>query len=111
MNAKRFFYVCAGLFLLVAAYSLGAHRADAQSGGQFAGISVYAGTTTAITSSGDVYAINAAPSVASGTYCEFGWSPPYFGCVNTWTYLGNVLGGTVPAAGSTWSGVKGGYRK
>jgi hypothetical protein len=38
MNAKKFFYICAGLFLLVAAYSVGAHRANAQAGGQFVGI-------------------------------------------------------------------------
>ena len=38
MRAKQFFYVCAGILMLSAAYHLGASRAVAQGGGQFAGI-------------------------------------------------------------------------
>lgn len=58
MTARSIFYSVAALFLLVATYSLGAHRVDAQVSVQFVGISVdpQNGATTAITSSGDVYA-------------------------------------------------------
>lgn len=65
MNAKRFFYVTAGVLLLAIAYSLGSSRAGAQSGGQFTGIAVNPnadGSTVAITSTGDVYARSASPA-------------------------------------------------
>jgi len=45
MLAKRFFYVCAGLFLLALTYHLGAGRAIAQSGAVPA-VAVLAGTVT-----------------------------------------------------------------
>jgi hypothetical protein len=112
MNAKRFFYVCAGLFLLVAAYSIGAKKADAQAGGPFVGLVATESNGVsylAITASGECYG-----NVAR-VDCDGPGSTPYFmdtgrGCVG-WTYLGTILNGTVPAAGSTWSGVKNGYRK
>lgn len=39
--AKKFFYVCAGIFLLVGAYALGARSAGAQLGGEVEGASVF----------------------------------------------------------------------
>ena len=83
-------------------------------GGQFAGISYTGNSTIAITSAGDVYLRYAIPM------CSYDgplWSCPYHpatGLCSTcdrWNYMGNVLGGNVPAAGTSWSKVKEGYRK
>lgn len=58
--AKRFFYVCAGLFLLALSYHLGARSATAQAGGPVVGVAAYfyqpgqAGEYVVATSSGDV---------------------------------------------------------
>ena len=117
MNAKKFFYVCSGLFLLVAAYSVGARRADAQAGGQFAAftstLSYPAGypVPLAITASGDIYT----RPVALQVDCQGGvsWTPAAGGgCIEPgWVYMGNVLGGSIQVEGKTWSDVKDGYRK
>jgi hypothetical protein len=108
MNAKRFFYVAAGILLLVIAYSIGAHQADAQSGSsQFVGISVdpQNSATTAITSSGDIYARGDNP------YCDsqhMQWGGQEGSC--GWTYMGNVLGGAIAVQSKSMSDVKGAYR-
>jgi hypothetical protein len=50
VNTKRFFYVCAGLFLLVAAYTMGARNATADfpgSGGHVVGLAAdYIGSSS-----------------------------------------------------------------
>ena len=116
MNAKRFFHIAAGILMLVIAYSFGSSRVRAQSGGEFTftGITVnYSneGATVAITSAGDVYARAAYTAAAFGDPCHLMWhelcSAPYPG----WTYMGNVLGGTIQTEGKSWSAVKGAYRK
>lgn len=122
MNAKKFFYVCAGILLLVIAYSVGAHKAGAQSGGQFAGItSIHAHGSgvevpLAITTTGDLYARSAAPSQAvtpnGGFACGFqGWGSDCFGADPGWQYMGNVLTGNVAVDQKTWSSVKQGFKK
>lgn len=93
--AKKFFYVCAGLFLLLLSYHLGADRASAQSGGQVVSIaSSYVGGGSyylhAITSTGDLYE-------------SFG--------SNVWSYRGNIFGAPTPATPSTWGQVKDRYRR
>src|SRR5262245_41669470 len=110
MRAKQFFYVAAGILLLVVAYSIGARRAEAQLGSQFAGITTGGSGTMAITTSGDVYARNAIPvCLGPGNYAW--WNGPAMECNNEWIYMGNVLGGTIATTPATISGVKQEYRK
>ena len=77
--AKRFFYVCAGLFLLAGAYALGARNAGAQAPGNSV-VAVVNGTcpnysTVVVTANGDLWGSNQ--------------------CSGTWTHIGNVFS-TVP---------------
>lgn len=55
--ARKFFYVCAGLFLLVGAYALGAINAGAQGGeSTVAGVAVMSdGSIVVCTVNGDLY--------------------------------------------------------
>ena len=62
--AKKFFYVCAGLFLLALSYHLGAKDAGAQAGGQIVGMaatqidaspSSHSAWVAVLTPNGDVY--------------------------------------------------------
>lgn len=110
MHAKRFFYLSAGILLLVVAYQLGASSVGAQSGGSFTGISVDGNScnTVAITSTGDVCARNTVPSSAgNGTWAVL--------CSSTfdrgWQYMGNVLDGPIATEPTTWGKVKDGFRK
>jgi len=112
MNAKRFFYVAAGILLLLIAYTVGTHQAEAQGGGQFAGISsTLNGGFVAITSSGDVYMRPAFLGCSDG---QATWmASNSHGCTNDpgWLYAGNVLGGTIATTPATMSGVKQNYKK
>ena len=101
MTARNFFFVAAGIFLLAAAYGLGASRLEAQGGTTFAGISTLGtgSSTLAITTSGDVYFINA------GVSCQ-GWLDP--GC--EWTFIGNVLDQPISTDASSFGKIKGAYR-
>jgi len=95
-RARAFFFVCAGVFLLAAAYHLGATSATAQQGASVSGIGWDNGGKFAIvTPNGDVFVRQ-----SDGT---------------NWTggaqYLGNFWGGNpVPAANSTWGQLKARYR-
>jgi hypothetical protein len=96
--AKKFFYVCAGLFLLALTYHLGAQSAIAQAPsnsvvGMDAASSTYANV---ITANGDVYRIDA--GIGGG------------GALNA-TYRGNLFGAATPSSESTWGQVKDRYRK
>jgi len=87
--AKKFFYVCAGILMLVAAYSLGAQRVEAQvGGGDFVAL-VSANGLIAITNNGDVYKSSAG--------------------VN-WSYLDNIRGGAVSSDAPALDEVKALYR-
>lgn len=87
--AKKFFYVCAGLFLLALSYHLGARMATAQSGGlAFFGSSSRSNTAVAIYPNGDVY------------FSDPGWAG------GAWTLGSNVFGGA--ANGRTVVQVDGG---
>ena len=95
--AKRFFYVCAGLFLLALSYHMGARGAAAQAEGQVVGIaSAYDGAgqtivTRVVTSAGDVYHKERFPP---------------------WQYEGNIYGANpTPAGNPSWGQVKNRYRK
>jgi len=114
MNARRFFFVAAGILLLVVAYAIGASRVTAQTGNQFVGIAadISQRTTLAITTNGDVYGRQ------GDVQCGFGPNGLGFvaqaGCPSGWVYIGNVLGtpsDAQPPAPPTWSKVKGDYRR
>lgn len=112
MNAKRFFYVSAGILLLVVAYSIGARKADAQQGGQFAGITADHNSrqTVAITTTGDIYARNASPEGCSSSATT--WKTCTFPADDHgWVYMGNVLGGPIAVEDKSMSDVKASYRK
>jgi hypothetical protein len=90
--AKRFFYVCAGLFLLALTYHLGARSAGAQAGGTIVGVANYGNSPMVVTSGGDVYTSN-----PGGT---------------AWAYQSNVFGaGPTEGQPESWGAVKDKYRK
>jgi len=93
--AKKFFYVCAGLFLLAFAYHFGASSAGAQApGNPIVGVTTDGGggVFIALTSNGDAY--------SSGDRAH------------TWYRVGNVFGNSpTSAATQSWGQVKSTYRK
>jgi hypothetical protein len=102
MRAKQFFYVTAGILLLVVAYSIGAHQAGAQS--STSQVAAVVATKTGntwnpvhiFTTTGDVYAAE-----MEGTF------PFRHG---DWAYVGNVFSSTVGVQNKSMSDVKGAYR-
>jgi hypothetical protein len=57
--ARKFFLVCAGMFLLALSYHLGAGNATAQTGGQIVGFAHDGNTFFVVTSNGDIFWSNA----------------------------------------------------
>ena len=54
--AKKFFFVCGGILMLVLTYTLGANSVVAQSGaGKVVGIAIYGNDAIVVTAEGDVY--------------------------------------------------------
>ena len=54
--AKKFFFVCGGIMMLVLAFTLGANSVVAQSGGEnVVGMATYGGRVFVVTAEGDVY--------------------------------------------------------
>jgi hypothetical protein len=89
--AKRFFYVCAGMFLLALSYHLGARSAGAQAPGNPV-VAVFDASHEVITANGDIYA-------PSTTVCG-----AYYHC-------GSVFGGgPTSAKGESWGMLKARYR-
>jgi hypothetical protein len=92
---KKLFYISAIMFMLVATYTVAAHRAQAQSGGQVVGITwadYPVSGMFAVTSDGTVYR--------------------YLNNGTGWTFDSRVFGGgTVGVQPETWTGVKEKYRK
>ena len=84
--ARKFFYVCAGLFLLAGAFALGARSVGAQAPGDIAGYSVATGGVYhyVIQSNGDVWA-RYNPNGGTTSFAD----PP--------NYVGNFFGGPTPA--------------
>jgi hypothetical protein len=90
--ARKFFYICAGMFLLALSYHLGATGAQAQASGN----TIVAGDqVVAYTANGDAY-LNTAATSTTGP----------------WRRVGNVFtgGGPVPATQESWGQVKARYR-
>ena len=93
-KARSFFFVCAGLLCLAAAYHFGAQSATAQGSGTIAAMTVDWGATPrvyiAVTTNGDT------------------WRSESEGAM--WTFRGNVFSGPTPATRATWGEVKAKYR-
>jgi hypothetical protein len=135
--AKQFMYVCAGIFLLMVAYNLGARSAIAQSGGQnvigAAGCSpgsiepnmalvvdrtVYRATLNGL----NQFQIQPAlpPIPGSARVVGFDASCSGFAVLEngdvwagggpSWRYVGNLLGGPTPVDQATWGQLKALYR-
>jgi len=135
--AKRFMYVCAGLFLLALTYHLGARSAIAQPPTGFAIGGGGQGTSSlvaALVINGSLYTGNSTQSYGpfplpkvGGTivgvtayrektamviYEDGDWfNQGTAGGVPFWVYGGNLLGNPTAAVGSTWGKVKADYRK
>jgi hypothetical protein len=81
--AKKFFFVCAGIFMLALAYHLGATSATAQapSNSVVASFAVGSGgyPLVVVTTNGDIY--------SNPTYCA----------TQPWQHVSNVLGSIGPA--------------
>ncbi len=88
--AKKFFYVCAGLFLLMAAYHLGARSAEGQSANTLVDIAWRRadGYAYAVTSMGEIWAN---PGYC-GSFVRVGQMPA--GCVPV-TVLDGDVGGSL----------------
>ena len=97
--AKRFFYVCAGILCLAAAYNLGARSATAQQGSAVSGIAVASvgcgAEVFVLTPNGDVFRRPYSCGALSGST----------------GFVGNFWGGgPTPARQETWGSVKARYR-
>ena len=130
--ARRFFYVCVGMFLLALSYHLGSTRAQAQSGGFLEAAAVrWTGAGIGVRASGVIgrtfYLMldNGAQTVASqpipGAQPIIATEPSgqvvmladgqlleYNGA--GWNPLGNLLPGPVPALHESWGKLKARYR-
>ena len=90
--ARKFFYVCAGTFLLALSYHFGASTATAQAPSNSV-VALYGNAVA--TANGDVY--------EGSNYLN--------GVPATWTKVSNVFaGGPVPALHESWGQVKARYR-
>ena len=93
MDTRKFFFVCAGILCLAAAYHLGATSTGAQSvGGAFVGLSYNLDSKCfALTSTGDVWKISSNAINPGTLYPE---------------YFGNILSGPVPIEGTSFGKIK-----
>ena len=108
MNAKSFFCVAAGLFLLTAAYTIGASRAQGQvtgsrvvgvTGGVLSPLGI-SGAVVAVADNGDWYYVQTFDGVAPRPWSSVAWQRG-----------GNIGTATIGAGAMPWSGVKDSYRK
>lgn len=99
--ARKFFYVCAGLFLLAMTYHLGAKNASAQFGGSIAGVTFNDQRLIVVTANGDVFS-RVLTSTSDGG-ANYGGFPTLA--------VGNYWGsGPTPTAPSTLGSIKARYR-
>ena len=88
--ARKFFYVCAGMFLLALSYHFGASTATAQAPSN--PVAVALDGNTVVTTNGDVYA-------------TLNHSAP-----GSWSLVSNVFGGgPTPAVRESWGSLKSRY--
>ena len=92
--ARKFFFVCAGMFLLALSYYFGASTATAQQGTPVVGFTESGFTFFVLTPNGDVYRREYDPWSNAGP-----------------TYVGNFWSGApTPALHQSWGQVKARYR-
>ena len=106
--AQKFFFVCAGLFLLAGAFALGARSVEAQVGfGEVAAAIITASTnsaTSVYTTSGDIYA-------HPGYIQSFQGATPDWSVSGSWVYMGNAISeAPVTSDEQSLGGVKAQYR-
>lgn len=96
--AKRFFYVCAGLFLLALSYHLGARSATAQApSNSVVGIETAMNSyTNIVTANGDIYRIDGGTTGGAALNA---------------VYRGNVFSLPTRVEESSWGAVKDRYRR
>jgi hypothetical protein len=98
MAARKFFYVCAGLFLLALSYHLGASTAGAQSGSPVAGVAFSGDGIVLVTPSGDTF------------FHHFGGGNLQAGYDAVFVNLGNFWSGApTPALRESWGSLKARY--
>ena len=100
--ARKFFYVCAGMFLLALSYHFGASTATAQAGSQIVGTMVGgSGDMVVMTSNGDAFYMRSTTgSWSNGVMDPIQLRP-----------LGNFWAGSpTPALHESWGQVKARYR-
>ena len=91
--ARKFFYVCAGMFLLALSYHFGASTATAQSPGNPV-VATFGSNAMVVTANGDVY-----------------WNRSGQPIGPVWSLAGNVFSGApVPTQHESWGQVKARYR-
>ncbi len=132
--AKKFFYVCAGLLLLVAAYSTGASRAVAQIQNTIWYANRIDATTGVVTGrsirflytqpgptfgrTATLPPVPGTPEIVcfSGTIDGEGQAILADGSVysktneSSWFYVGNLLSGATAAPSTSWGSIKARYR-
>jgi hypothetical protein len=133
MTARKFFYLCAGVFLLALSYHLGASTSDAQGAGlglvcRLAGTDMYS-TESFCTPGGDVYqywggrwtktsnVFGGAPGGRQVVSYDSGVALASTGEVfvssllgyNGWTSRGFPVGGPTPALQESWGQLKSRY--
>ena len=139
MKAKQFFFVCAGVFLLVSAYTMGARHARADFNPSEPTIIGYS-SATALRSDGEIWRIEESQGRFAWVRADCGVEPPFqlippvpmptseiayfewprvilhngevwtFHCPDWVREVGPISGGPIDVEGKTWSGVKEGYR-
>ena len=132
-RAKAFFFVCAGMFLLALGYQLGARSAGAQGGAQIDGAAIAMSQnpfTDPPRASGVVGrtfyfwyqgGTHVAGAPVPGTETVIATEPNYEQVMlangdmyqsngDSWTYLGNLLGGATATHRQTWGALKARYR-
>jgi hypothetical protein len=95
--ARKFFYICAGMFLLALSYHLGASTANAQLGSAVAGVATFGGQgVMVVTASGETYF----------RVC----SDPFSGYTASFVDVGNFWSGSpTPAQHESWGQLKSRY--
>ncbi len=102
--AKKFFYVCAGLFLLALSWHFGAKSAGAQAGTNVTGFTAI--TTPGSSNQRDLWVLTANGDLFVTSYGSGNCLPD----VGPACFKGNIWGGATSARQESWGQVKARYR-
>jgi hypothetical protein len=126
MNARKFFYVAAGLFLLALTYHLGATTATAQSGSVIEAAAIENGYSASAVIGRQVYAISRSeplrllptspiPGASSVVACSGSGmvvlvnGEVWVWYTSEWVLVGTFPGGPTPALQESWGQLKSRY--